>query len=636
MTWSERVRAPLLRAAYWITPSILLLVIYRLSTRVWFQQDDFAWLGLDLGVYDWPSLWHTLTAPMAQGTLRILSERVLFMSSYKLFGLNHVPFRIVVFATQIGNLLLVSAITRRITGSALAGFAAPILWLVNSNLVVALSWTSAYNQILCAFFLLLALYCLIRFDETGRNRWNLGHWAAFLIGFLALELNVVYPALALGFVLLVSPWERRRRLLLAGVGPMSLVSAGYAVLHRMAGGEAATGVYQLHWDLSVFGTLLTYWRWVLGPERYAITHHLDPRLVLGATWFLSLVLLGFVSASLLRRRWVVLFGPWWFLVVLAPLLPLRDHLSEYYLTIPSIGLAMLGAQGLASVLPVTRPREFAAAGLALLTAVIYCSSSVPISRSSAQWYFERGRDVKKLVLGVAQASRLHPGKAILLTGVGDTLFWAGVFDRPFRLVGALDVYLAPGAEESIHPHPEAGEVRDYVLPALIAKKLLDREQAVVYDVSGPRLRNITSRVRDLDSTGWRLEPVRRVDIGSPWYSGQLGPAWHREEGGYRWMPKSATVRVGGPAAGDQRLYLMAYCPAEQLTAGPLTLEVAVDGIPVGKTAIQKPAEVDAVFSLPAELAGREWVEVKLSVDRTYRGPSDERELGLAFGTVSIR
>lgn len=58
--------------------------------------------------------------------------------------------------------------------------------------------------------------------------------------------------------------------------------------------------------------------------------------------------LGFLLFQLFRRRWVAGFFAAWFVIVLSPLLPLRDHLTEYYLTIPLLGFSMLAAHGLCS------------------------------------------------------------------------------------------------------------------------------------------------------------------------------------------------------------------------------------------------------------------------------------------------
>src|SRR6266481_274460 len=103
-------------AAFWLVPPLLCLAIYGRGLAAWFQADDFAWLALRLHVHDWPSLREALFAPMAQGTIRLWSERAFFMGLESLFGLNAVPFRVVVFLTQCANLALLAAVTRRITG----------------------------------------------------------------------------------------------------------------------------------------------------------------------------------------------------------------------------------------------------------------------------------------------------------------------------------------------------------------------------------------------------------------------------------------------------------------------------------------------------------------------------------------
>ena len=184
------------RTLYWIIPSLFCVVLYWHGLRAWFQMDDFAWLGLHRLVTDFDSLISTLFRPMAQGTVRPLSERLFFLGFWHLFGMEALPYRIFVFATQFSNLALITIITRRLTGSSVAGFLAPILWLVSPVIYEPMVWTSAYNQILCAFFLLLEFYLLLRWVETGSKRWYAAMWIAFLLGFGALELNVDFPALA--------------------------------------------------------------------------------------------------------------------------------------------------------------------------------------------------------------------------------------------------------------------------------------------------------------------------------------------------------------------------------------------------------------------------------------------------------
>jgi len=61
------------------------------------------------------------------------------------------------------------------------------------------------------------------------------------------------------------------------------------------------------------------------------------------TAILTLAILGFTIWKSLRREWLAAFLLFWFLSALAPVLPLREHIVDYYLTIPVLGLAFLGA-----------------------------------------------------------------------------------------------------------------------------------------------------------------------------------------------------------------------------------------------------------------------------------------------------
>ena len=82
----------------------------------------------------------------------------------------------------------------------------------------------------------------------------------------------------------------------------------------------------------------------------------------------------------------------------------------------------------------------------------------------------------------------------------------------------------------------------------------------------------------------------------------LGNSWYPRDDNHRWMPKQATVRLGGPKAAGQRLYVSGYCPEGQLEKGPLPLALLVDGKALPTVSIQPgTARFDFDFALPAEL-----------------------------------
>jgi hypothetical protein len=215
-------------------------------------------------VEKWSDGFRILFAPMAQGTIRPWSERLFFLVFEAIFGVEALPFRIWVFLTQTANLTLLSWIVWRVTKSRLAGFLAPVLWTASSALGRPMSWTSAYNQVLCAFFLLASFQFLLRWIETGERRWWRWQWATFLMGFGALELNVVYPALAALYTLACARQHLRRTL------PLFLPSALFVLVHRLWAPKVASGPYVMHFDASIFGAFLRYCHIALGAEHAGI------------------------------------------------------------------------------------------------------------------------------------------------------------------------------------------------------------------------------------------------------------------------------------------------------------------------------------------------------------------------------
>ena len=66
------------QAALCLLPVAVFLWLDWYGLRAWFQNDDFAWLAQDLSLNGWRDWLKALFEPRAQGTLRVLSERVCF------------------------------------------------------------------------------------------------------------------------------------------------------------------------------------------------------------------------------------------------------------------------------------------------------------------------------------------------------------------------------------------------------------------------------------------------------------------------------------------------------------------------------------------------------------------------------
>lgn len=613
-----------LDAAYWLLPPLLCLAIYWRGLWVWFQADDFAWLSLPLEVHNAPSLLHALFDPKAQGSIRPLSERAFFLVFESLFGVNPLPFRICVFLTQCANLTLLSAITRLLTGSRLAGFCAAILWLVNCGLIVSMTWTSAYNEILCAFFLLGAFWFLLRYIRGGRTSDNVWQWVLFLVGFGALEINIVYPALAATYTLLCARKYFRSTL------PLFLPSAVFALAHRLAAPQQTPGVYTLHFDRALPATFLTYARWALVSSYVPQGFHKAGQIIFLAV--LVLLLFGFAIRRASRRDWLPVFCLAWFVIVLAPLLPLRDHISIYYLVVPTLGLAILGAYALARSWLCPLSWKLAAATIAILYAV----PMVRLDRIEAAWWQNRSLEVERFVLGVARAHQLHPNQAILLDGVDSTCFWAGMFHHPFRIFGVSNVYLTPESEAYIESRPADGNISDYVLPAGAALHAAKIDRIVVYHLGPERLKAITTVYEAAAFERFGSDVPRRIDAGDPLMDYLLGPEWYPADAGARWMPRRASFRIAGPRSPSEKLHLTGFPPDHPMQV-TVPLKVTVDGVALPEVELNLIGPTfNAALVLPNQLVGKPEISVVLEAGRSFHTPTDSRELALNFGVFEIR
>ena len=629
--WLARV-GPLI---WWLLPIAFLFWLYSTGLRTWFLADDFAWLGLLRDVHTFHDVLSALFTPAAQGTIRPWSERGFFLLFESLFGLDSLPFRICVFATMTANLLLIVWITRRITGSLMAGSVAAILWSANAALVTIMAWNSSYNEAMCSLFLLSSLALFIRYAETGRRAFWWWQLVVFILGFGALEINVVYPALALAYVLFAAPPARQKPLILSLV-PLWCISIIYFGVHMTVAPVPEEGHYATHIDIKMLKTMETYWRWSLAPQARSA------RSQTAIFWVAAIPLAAFCIRELTRRRYTVLFFVSWFLIAIAPVLPLPNHITDYYVTIPLIGIAMLAGWAFSEAWRTSslRGTTWLWRILALIPLFVYLGGMIPVSRISSRWWLDQSLAVRGLVLGVEAAEKTHPGKTVVLDGITNSLFNMAVSDSAFSSVGLKEAYLTPGSEGRIHDDSDSGRLSQVVLALGPLRYAIAHDDVVIYSDVGDHLRNITgaweqSNLARLSSAGNPDQEPSRVDVANPLLAYLLGPEWFPVESGFRWMPRRATVRLGGPRSAKDQLVLEGSCPDQQLKAGSLHLSVTADEIPLANIQLGiRDGTFHRTVTLPPSLIGRSVVTVGLQVDRVIRDPGG-RELGLVFGTIAI-
>jgi hypothetical protein len=159
---------------------------------------------------------------------------------------------------------------------------------------------------------------------------------------------------------------------------------------------------------------------------------------------------------------------------------------------------------------------------------------------------------------------------------------------------------------------------------------------MVFEMKGRGVRDITERY--LARVQFASGHPEFVAVADPLYGDRLGPTWYKIEQDFRWMPKTATVKIAGPRTTDQILEVTGYSPAAVLAQGPLPVFFRGDGIEIGSATLTRPNQhFDLKLPLPSALLGRPWMDLEIEVGRTIRvGGNDPRTLGLVLQTFTIK
>jgi hypothetical protein len=430
----------------------------------------------------------------------------------------------------------------------------------------------------------------------------------------------MYPAVAALYT-----WAVARRDIFKkgerGVFLLFIPSAIFAAVDLLLVPKIHNETYRLAVDARLPHTLATYLRMAIGPENYASRKILLP------------VLSAFTLWRLWRRDTAALFCIGWFLLWLAPVLPLPNHISEYYLAAPLAGLAWLGGWALVAAWRSGRATGLIAAGCLTL----YLANALPAIREESAWYRERTSRMRLAFRGMEEAAYEHPGAAAIFNGVDNDLFQTGFQDNPYRLAGLSGGYLAPGTEEGIVAREDLGGIKGLTISAPQAVEMIDAGQTRVLQIADGPPRDITHTFEAIARAEFLAQHRDFVDVGQPVYAADLGPTWHRIENGFRWMGKTATLQLAGPSSTGQKLTVTGYGPSAAFASGPVSLRFRASGVELGTAQVSQPGRpFQCVFALPDKLVGAYAIEISIEAGKTFREPGDGRDLGMAFGTFAVR
>ncbi len=310
------------------------------------------------------------------------------MADVQVFGLNAGAHHLVSVVLHLLSALLLFAVFRRMTGTRWPPALVACLFALHPLHVESVAWVAERKDVLSGLFWMLTLLAYARYvGRPGRGRYALV-LAAFGLGLMAKSMLVTLPLV----LLLLDWWPLGRwsptagRRALATVVPLireklpllalsAAMSAVTFLVQRSAGAVASVDTVPPGERLAnAVMSYAVYLRDMVWPARLAIFYPLRPIDPWAA--LVSAALVAAVTIAVVReagRRPYLTVGWLWYLGTLVPVIGLiqvgsQSH-ADRYTYIPSIGITLAAAWGLADIARRWPRYRMALAGLAAAACV---------------------------------------------------------------------------------------------------------------------------------------------------------------------------------------------------------------------------------------------------------------------------
>ena len=325
--------------------TIAIVTVYLGAARYGFSQDDFAGLARATGLL-----------PRLSPPWRWLSHQAFYDAWHSMFGLTAQPYHLASIAAHVACALVLYFFLRRWV-KFLPALAGSFFFGTHPLVFTAVYWIAAIGDALALFFTLITMLF-----ATTHTRWRWASVPAFVLSLLAKESTLLLP-----LFLVAMHWlsPSRRNLSRTVLGTLVGISLGYGSWLYLLGGSGvppnaeANVPYSAGWGHHVWQNLLTYAGWsvqMLEPFMHDFTDKIDPPVF---SWGISLLLAwlaGLLSRSLRERGWHL--AGLYVLLLLAPVLALRNHTYHYYAYAALPGVAWLLAAAFDATLKTpTRQRQ---------------------------------------------------------------------------------------------------------------------------------------------------------------------------------------------------------------------------------------------------------------------------------------
>ncbi len=270
-----------------------------LNAPLMLNWDDgtFLWYNLRLrltwanvwGYFRWP--FQNLYTPLAMVSL---------MLDHALFGFAPWGYRVHNLLLHIGCLWLLAGIARRLGGARWAAWGAALLWAVHVQRVESVVWIAERKDVLCGFFALLSVWCVLRARRARRRGgWVCGASLAGALSILAKPMSMALPGVFVMLAIGLDGGKMWRRWRLWAIP--ALVILGMAILSWLITRRDNAGMLQAAWRVPLHN-LGWYPLTALNPWPYVHPIHPPVRSLAAALgWLAGCVALAALALVLSRR-----------------------------------------------------------------------------------------------------------------------------------------------------------------------------------------------------------------------------------------------------------------------------------------------------------------------------------------------
>ena len=286
----------------------------------------------------------------------------------RLFGPDPRAWHVGSFVLHVVNAVWVFALARRLGASRAAAWIATGLFAASPLAFSVVYWAAGIQEIGSSFFVLAAAWIA---GSAGRRR-----WLAVPLFALAMLCKESVLAAPLALALLWGPRGRRLAAAMFAAGIAVFVAGG---LHQRMLVANLESPYATAYDATLLVNLATLWVWFLSPWR-AYPDRLaapQPGLVLPAV-ALAGALAVYLAFTRGRHARVLGLACLWFVALLLPVLPLRQHTYAYYAYLPQVGFLVLAGAGLERLArrapAAMRPAWLLGLGAAAVAGSILCAA----------------------------------------------------------------------------------------------------------------------------------------------------------------------------------------------------------------------------------------------------------------------